>query len=157
MPRLLRIAFLALTVALVAGLGIPPRGAQSGESLDAGRIPMIEALAPGAFDPGVPAQVEAEVTYRVDATIRLPLLFGSIPVAGRTDVGIASFRVRDLARPAPGARTLRAYEFRYVHDDAVFILARPHAQDRPRARPRLPRAGVDCPRRSSAPARLPGA
>ena len=44
--------------------------------------------------------------------MRVPLLFGSVPVADRDAVGVASFRVRDLADPTGEAtRTVRAYEF----------------------------------------------
>ncbi|MCY4660265.1 MAG: hypothetical protein OXF93_10715 [Acidobacteria bacterium] len=96
----------------------PPAGGQPAGERGAPRTPMIEALAPGAFDDGN-ARAEAHVRYRVDATVRVPLLFGSVPLADRTDVGVASFRVRDLPDPAgEGTRTLRAYEFFAASDPA---------------------------------------
>ncbi len=103
-----------LTVA--AGMLVAPSlragSVQSGEGRDAPRVPAIESLAPGAFDPNVRVRAEAHETYRVDAKVRLPLLLGSIPLADRTGVGVASVRVRDLVVPGGGDRaTLRAYEF----------------------------------------------
>ena len=90
----------------------PAGGGQPATRQGAPRTPMIESLAPGAFDPGVAARAEIEVSYRVDATVRVPLLLGSVPIADRADVGVASFRVRDLPDPSGKAsRTLRAYEF----------------------------------------------
>ena len=101
---------------LAAGMLAPPflraGSAQPGRGWDVPRVPAIESLAPGAFDQGVRARAEAHETYRVDARVRLPLLLGSVPLADRTGVGVASVRVRDLAVPGGGeTATLRAYEF----------------------------------------------
>ena len=106
-----RLGTLLMTAGMLAAPP-PPAGGQSAGAQGALRTPMIESLAPGVFDPGVASRAEVHVSYRVDATVRVPLLFGSVPVADRTDVGVASFRVRDLP-DATGAetRTLRAYEF----------------------------------------------
>jgi len=51
--------------------------------------------------------------------VLMPLLFGSIPVAHREDVGVASFTVRDLSGPrARAGTTVRAYEFFAASDPA---------------------------------------
>ena len=118
----MRLAAALGVLVLAAGVLAPsPRaaGGQAGEGWDVPRVPAIESLAPGAFDPHVAARAEAYVTYRVDATVRVPLLFGSIPIADRAGVGVASFRVRDLAVPGGGTTdTLRAYEFFAASDPA---------------------------------------
>lgn len=72
--------------------------------------PWVETSAPGAFEPS-PSNVSArwDVTYRVDATIRLPLFFARIPIVSRERVGVTSFTARDFTTDR---RTgLRAYEF----------------------------------------------
>ena len=72
--------------------------------------PWVELAAPGAFDES-PRDVSErwDVTYRVDATIRLPLLIVRIPIASRARVGVTSFSARDFRTDR---RTgLRAYEF----------------------------------------------
>lgn len=104
-----RLGLLVMTAGMLAAS--PAGGGQSAGERGEPRTPMIEALAPGAFDPGTAARAEVHVSYRVDATVRVPLLFGSVPVADRAAVGVASFRVRDLPDPARETRTLRAYEF----------------------------------------------
>ena len=116
-----RLAALVLAVGVLSAPSPRAVGGQSGEGWDADtpRVPAIERLAPGAFDPGVRARAEAHVTYRIDATVRLPLLLGSIPLADRVGVGVASVRVRDLAVPGGGeTATLRAYEFFAASDPA---------------------------------------
>ena len=105
-----RLGLLVMTAAMLAAS--PAGGGQSAGEPGEPRTPMIETLAPGAFDPAVAARAEVHVSYRVDATVRVPLLFGSVPVADRAAVGVASFRVRDLPDPTGQAtRTLRTYEF----------------------------------------------
>ena len=101
-----RLAALVLAVGVLSAPSPRAVGGQSGEGWDADtpRVPAIERLAPGAFDPGVRARAEAHVTYRIDATVRLPLLLGSIPLADRVGVGVASVRVRDLAVRAAARR-----------------------------------------------------
>ena len=70
----------------------------------------IEQRTPGVFDDsGSDALAEHEVRYQVNATVRIPLLFGSIPLVSRDEVGVGSFTVRDFA--AEGTARLRAYEF----------------------------------------------
>ena len=72
--------------------------------------PWVETSAPGAFEPS-PRNVSErwDVTYRVDATIRLPLFFARIPIVSRERVGVTSFTARDFTTDR---RTgLRAYEF----------------------------------------------
>jgi hypothetical protein len=72
--------------------------------------PWVEVTAPRAFDEFPPNVSEQwEVSYRVDATVRLPLLFAKIPIVSRERVGVTSFSARDFT---PDRRTgLRAYEF----------------------------------------------
>jgi hypothetical protein len=77
--------------------GIPVVHAQS---IQATRLPVIEERAPGAFDRRAPTLRDEAVRYQVDATVLMPLLFASIPVAHREDVGVASFIVRDLSGPS---------------------------------------------------------
>lgn len=72
--------------------------------------PWVEVTAPRAFDESPPNVSERwDVSYRVDATVRLPLLFANIPIVSRERVGVTSFSARDFT---PDRRTgLRAYEF----------------------------------------------
>ena len=110
MRAAVRLGLLVITAAMLAAS--PAGGGQSAGERGEPRTPMIETLAPGAFDSAVAARAEVHASYRVDATVRVPLLFGSVPVADRAAVGVASFRVRDLPDPTgEAARTLRAYEF----------------------------------------------
>ena len=92
----MRAAVVLGVLLLTAGLPAAPPASGGGQSAGAPRAPrspMIESLAPGAF--------------------------GSVPLTDRADVGVASFRVRDLPDPAgDGARTLRAYEFFAASDPA---------------------------------------
>ena len=70
----------------------------------------IEQHGPGVFDDtSRETLAEHEVRYQVNATVRVPLLFASIPLVSRDEVGVGSFTVRDFA--AEGAARLRAYEF----------------------------------------------
>jgi hypothetical protein len=72
--------------------------------------PWVETSAPGAFERS-PRNVSErwDVTYRVDATVRLPLFFARIPIVSRERVGVTSFSARDFTTDR---RTgLRAYEF----------------------------------------------
>ena len=73
-------------------------------------VPWFETRAPGAFGAARgPASEEWAVAYRVDATVRLPLLVAAIPVAGRENVGVTTFLARDFTTDR---RTgVRAYEF----------------------------------------------
>ena len=110
MRAAVRLGLLVMTAAMLAAS--PAGGGQSAGERGEPRTPMIETLAPGAFDSAVAARAEVHASYRVDATVRVPLLFGSVPIADRAAVGVASFRVRDLPDPTgEAARTLRAYEF----------------------------------------------
>ena len=72
-------------------------------------IPWFETRAPGAFgDSRVAASEEWAVAFRVDATIRLPLLIAKIPIASRENVGVTTFSVRHFTTDR---RTgVRAYE-----------------------------------------------
>lgn len=103
-----------LVAGMVAGVGVlaaglPPPAALAGaaQSLASRAAPWIELRAPGAF--GGDQALETDVTYRVDATVLLPLLFTAVPIASRDNVGIGSFSVRDL-REGSAAR-VRALEF----------------------------------------------
>ena len=73
-------------------------------------IPWFETRAPGAFgDSRVAASEEWAVAFRVDATIRLPLLIAKIPIASRENVGVTTFSARHFTTDR---RTgVRAYEF----------------------------------------------
>ena len=80
------------------------------ETSDDARRTRIEQRSPEVFDdPGRKAIAEYEVHYQVNATVRIPLLFLSIPLVSRDEVGVGSFAARDFA-VEDGAR-LRAYEF----------------------------------------------
>ena len=73
-------------------------------------IPWFETRAPGAFDDArVAASAEWAVAYRVDATVRLPLLIAAIPIVSRESVGVTTFSVRDFTMD--GGTGVRAYEF----------------------------------------------
>ena len=84
----------------------PPSGLQpTGE-----RVPQIESKTPGAFDdPHRPAISEIDFAYQVNATVLLPLLFVSIPIVSRDNVGFGSASSRDF-RTDQGMH-LRTYEF----------------------------------------------
>jgi hypothetical protein len=70
----------------------------------------IEQRSPDVFDDtSRETLAEHEVRYQVNATVRIPLLFASVPLVSRDEVGVGSFTVRDFA--AEGAARLRAYEF----------------------------------------------
>ena len=72
--------------------------------------PWFETRAPGAFgDSRVGASEEWAVAYRVDATVRLPLLIAAIPIASRENVGVTTFATRDFT--LDGRTGVRAYEF----------------------------------------------
>lgn len=101
-------------VGIVAVIGLltaalPRSAAQVGASPPPAprTAPWIELRAPGAFRGD--RVVETDVTYRVDATVLLPLLFTAVPIASRDNVGIGSFSARDL-RDGNAAR-VRALEF----------------------------------------------
>jgi len=49
------------------------------------------------------------VSYRVDATVLVPLVFTAVPIAHRTDVGVAAFSIYDCAEASH--ERLRAFEF----------------------------------------------
>ena len=72
--------------------------------------PWVETRAPGVFgDQGTAVSQEWAVVYRIDATVRLPLLITAIPIVSRADVGVTSFTARDFTSDR---RTgVRAYEF----------------------------------------------
>ena len=73
-------------------------------------VPWFETRAPGAFgDSRVAASQEWAVAYRVDATVRLPLLIANIPIASRENVGVTTFSARDFTMD--GRTGVRAYEF----------------------------------------------
>ena len=73
-------------------------------------VPWFETRAPLAFgDPRVAAFQEWAVAYRVDATVRLPLLIAAIPIASREGVGVTTFSARDFTMD--GRTGVRAYEF----------------------------------------------
>ena len=94
-------------------------------------VPWVEALAPGAFDRTHQATLgESSATYRVDATVLLPLLFTSIPIVSRRPRGFGlDVRVRapfhnveDLRpklEPNPFLRPLGAELLGNVLDDIV--------------------------------------
>ncbi len=95
---------------LLAALGTWTIATATGDLQDAPPAPAIEAWAPGVFDGGAcPASGNATATYRVDATVLLPLGLGSVPIASRTNVGVATFSVYDCAQE--GRARLRALEF----------------------------------------------
>ncbi|MDA1093105.1 MAG: hypothetical protein O3A25_07535 [Acidobacteria bacterium] len=72
--------------------------------------PWVEVTAPRAFDEAPPGVAQQwDVTYRVDATIRLPLLVARIPIVSRDRVGVTTFSARDFT--ADHQNGLRAYEF----------------------------------------------
>ena len=73
--------------------------------------PWVETRAPGVFgDARASASEEWTVAYRVDATVRLPLLITAIPIASRQNVGVTTFSARDFI--TTDRRTgVRAYEF----------------------------------------------
>ncbi len=72
--------------------------------------PWVESRAPGLFgDAGMAVAQEWDVAYRVDATVRLPLLIAAIPIVSRESVGVTTFSARDFTSDL---RTgVRAYEF----------------------------------------------
>ena len=73
-------------------------------------VPWFETRAPGAFgDTKVAASQEWAVAFRVDATVRLPLLIAKIPIASRENVGVTTFSVRHFT--TDGRTGVRAYEF----------------------------------------------
>lgn len=71
-------------------------------------VPSVESWAPGVFDEGACPSL-GTVTYRIDATVLLPLLVTAVPVTSRADVGIATFAAYDCA--GIGESRLRALEF----------------------------------------------
>ena len=73
-------------------------------------VPWFETRAPGAFgDSGGAAFQEWAVAFRVDATVRLPLLIANVPIVSRENVGVTTFAARDFTSDR---RTgVRAYEF----------------------------------------------
>ena len=74
------------------------------------RVPQIELRAPGMFDDlDRPVISEIQFNYQVSATVLLPLLFVSIPLARRDDVGFGSASSRDFH--AEHGMRLRTYEF----------------------------------------------
>ncbi len=95
-----------LTVLALAATGI----VRSAAPPAANGVPWVEGWTPEAFDAeGRPVLAEWGATYRVDATVLLPLLFASIPVDSREGVGVAGFLARDYAEE--GGAWLRTYEF----------------------------------------------
>ena len=72
--------------------------------------PWVETRAPGVFGGRGPVvSQEWAVVYRIDATVRLPLLIAAIPIVSRDNVGVTSFTARDFTGDR---RTgVRAYEF----------------------------------------------
>ena len=73
-------------------------------------VPWVETRAPGGFgDPGTAVSQEWAVAYRVDATVRLPLLIAAIPIASRENVGVTTFSARDFT--TDGRTGARTYEF----------------------------------------------
>ena len=73
-------------------------------------VPWFETRAPGAFgDSRVAASQEWAVAFRVDATVRLPLLIAKIPIVSRENVGVTTFSARHFTTDR---RTgVRVYEF----------------------------------------------
>ena len=73
-------------------------------------VPWFETRAPKAFGASrAAAAQEWAVAYRVDATVRLPLLVAAIPIVTRENVGVTTFSARDFTKDR---RTgVRAYEF----------------------------------------------
>ena len=73
-------------------------------------VPWFETRAPGAFgDSRAAASQEWAVAFRVDATVRLPLLIAKIPIVSRESVGVTTFTARYFTTDR---RTgVRAYEF----------------------------------------------
>ncbi len=58
-------------------------------------VPWFETRASGAFgDARVAASEEWVIAFRVDATVRLPLLIAKIPIASRESVGVTTFSTR---------------------------------------------------------------
>ncbi len=75
-----------------------------------GAAPLIESWAPGVFDgDACPTIGTGTVSYRVDATVLMPLVFTAVPIASRSNVGAAAFTAYDCAQI--GAGRLRAFEF----------------------------------------------
>ena len=90
-------------VAIVSMTGV-------GFGVPAQRVPQVELRAPGAFDdPSLPARAVVSGNYEVHATVFIPLLFVSIPVANRDVVGVASTVARDVT--ADDGSWVRTYEF----------------------------------------------
>ena len=100
-----RLATLSLLVGAIAWSPSDPNLQPMAE-----RVPQIELRAPGAFDdPDRPVISEIQFNYQVDATVLLPLLFVSIPLARRDDVGFGNASSRDFH--AERGMRLRTYEF----------------------------------------------
>ena len=71
--------------------------------------PRVEVRAPGGFgEADTPPTGEWVVAYQVDATVRLPLLIASVPIASRDAVGVTTFSARDYTDD--GRTGLRTYE-----------------------------------------------
>jgi hypothetical protein len=97
-----RSAIAVLSVAVAATLTAPAQASNRPS------VPSVESWAPGVFDKGACASL-ATITYRIDATVVLPLLVTAVPVTSRADVGIATCAAYD--RAGTGESRLRALEF----------------------------------------------
>ena len=99
-----------IVAGILAALGTWSIATATADLQDAPPAPAIESWAPGVFDGGAcPASGNDTATYRVDATVLLPLGLGSVPIASRTNVGVATFSVYDCVQA--GRARLRALEF----------------------------------------------
>ena len=96
-------------VVLLLGVAAAARTQEAALSAD----PWIETRTQGldlfkGNGDGPPVAQEWTVAYRVDATVRLPLLVAAIPIVSRANVGVTSFTARDITTDR---RTgVRAYE-----------------------------------------------
>jgi hypothetical protein len=94
----------------VLALAIGASASRPAVASGGGPVPWVDRRAAGALD-GDPDPAPTLVVYRVDATVRLQLIIGSIPIASRDSVGTASFTTQDITHPASAPGHLLVYEF----------------------------------------------
>ena len=71
--------------------------------------PWLEQVSPDGFGPEArPASAAWSLSYRVDATVRMPLLFAAIPLVSRESVGVTTIAARDYV--SPDGSSVRTYE-----------------------------------------------
>ena len=101
-----RLGWVMVPMVLLVGVGTLARTQEPEPPV----VPWFETRAPGAFgDSRAAASQEWAVAFRVDATVRLPLLIAKIPIVSRESVGVTTFTARYFTTDR---RTgVRAYEF----------------------------------------------